>query len=99
METKVKENGAEVTVEIKGSIDTNTKAAAEAVLVDAAEKHESVVLEMSGVNYVSSAGIRVLRKVYMTLYKKGGKLKMLGITDNVMSVLKMTGVDDIIELN
>ena len=99
METKVIENGSEVTIRINGDLDTNTKAEAEAVLVDAAEKHESVLLDMSGVNYISSAGIRVLRKTYMTLYKKSGKMKMFGITDGVMSVLKMTGVDDMIELN
>lgn len=98
METKVTENGSEVTIEIVGVIDTNTKLQAEAVLVEAAKSHDSVILEMSGVNYISSAGIRVLRRMYMTLYKKGGRLKMLGITDSVMSVLRMTGVDDMIEL-
>ena len=98
METKVIENGSEVTIIIKGDLDTNTKAEAEAVLVEEAKTHESVIIDMSGVNYISSAGIRVLRKTYMTLYNKGGRLKMQNITDTVMSVLKMTGVDDMIEL-
>lgn len=98
METKVIENGSEVTIIIKGDLDTNTKAEAEAVLVEEAKNHESVIIDMSGVNYISSAGIRVLRKTYMTLYNKGGRLKMQNITDTVMSVLKMTGVDDMIEL-
>ena len=98
METKVIENGSQVTVKITGDLDTNTKTEAEAVLVEEAKTHESLIIDMSGVNYISSAGIRVLRKTYMTLYKKGGKMKMQNITENVMSVLKMTGVDDMIEL-
>lgn len=96
MESTVTENGNEATIAMKGHIDTRTAKDAEAVFKEVATTHDRIVLDMSEVSYVSSAGIRALRNLYMILYRKGGSLSMEGIGENVMSVLKMTGLLDLI---
>ena len=99
MDTKLTENGNEAIISITGSIDTRSARQAESLFLEAAETHERVTLDMTEVTYVSSAGIRVLRKLYMKLYRKDGSMAMEGLSENVLSVLKMTGLMDLVTLN
>ncbi|MBO6148289.1 MAG: STAS domain-containing protein [Lachnospiraceae bacterium] len=70
MDIKISENGKQAVLFLKGHLDTYTAKEADAVFRKVSESHDEVTLDMSGVNYLSSAGIRVLRNLYMAIYKR-----------------------------
>lgn len=57
-----------------------------------------LVFEFSGVDYLSSAGMRMLLSVTKKLKALSGKLVVCAVTANVMDVLKMSGFDHVLEL-
>lgn len=99
MEIKVTENGEKAILSISGSIDTNTARDAEAVFQKAGDSHQNVVLDISGVSYVSSAGLKIIRNLYIQLYRKSGRLTLENVNGTVMSVLEMTGLSDVLGLD
>ena len=92
METKVTENGDSAEIELIGRLDTTTYKEAEALFTEVANRVNSVTLNMAQLSYISSAGIRSLRSLYMILYNKGGKLTVTNVCEVVMDVFEMTGL-------
>ena len=86
-------------ITLEGSINTNTAPAAIEVFKKEASETDSIILDMSGVSYISSAGVRALRILYVQMCQKKGTLKLTGITESVRSVLDMTGLLDVISLS
>ena len=62
------------------------------------EEHYKLLLDFSGVDYLSSAGMRMLLSVTKKLKSYSGKLVLCSVTPNVMDVLKMSGFDHVLEL-
>ena len=59
---------------------------------------ESMVIDMENLEYISSAGIRVIVYAYNELENKGG-LKLIKLNDVVKEIFEVTGLDSIIEKN
>jgi anti-sigma B factor antagonist len=57
----------------------------------------SLTLDLSGVDYISSAGLRVLLSTQKTMEKQG-RLAVRGASGSVLDVLKITGFDQILNL-
>ncbi len=77
-------------VEIKGHIDSISARELQAALVRESERHGAeLVLNMAGVNYMSAAGLRVLRE----LFKKTGVVHIALPSQRVREVLQITGLD------
>jgi anti-sigma B factor antagonist len=58
-----------------------------------------IVLDMSQIAYLDSSGIGVLVGCTGKVKSAGGQLRLAGVTDRVMSILKMTGVDRVLNLD
>ena len=99
MEINVKKEENTTVIVLEGSINTNTAPAAIEVFKKEASETDNIILDMSGVSYISSAGVRALRILYVQMYQKKGTLKLTGITESVRSVLDMTGLLDVISLS
>ncbi len=99
MFAEVTEKDGAAVIAIKGHIDTLTAREATEIFKKTAEDHDHIILDMSEVSYVSSAGIRALRSLYMLMYKKGGNLNMENVSNEVYSVLEMTGLVDLMNLH
>ena len=76
---------------LEGRLDTNTSPEVEQILLDSTEKFEKITLNMQKLDYISSAGLRVLKKVHMAMRKKSGKLVLINVNEMVMEVFEMTG--------
>ena len=63
----------------------------EKILLDVARQFDTLVLDMEKLEYVSSAGLRALKKVYMELRQKHGTLCAKNVGKSVMEVLEITG--------
>ena len=74
-----------------GEIDANTAPDADAILTDACGRFNSLVLNMEQLDYISSAGLRTLKRANLNMRRKGGTLQLKGVTQSVMEVLEITG--------
>lgn len=84
---------------IIGRLDAVSSPVAESKVFDYINKGQhKLLLDFSGVDYLSSAGMRMLLSVTKKLKTLSGKLVLFGLTANVMDVLKMSGFDHVLEL-
>ena len=74
-----------------GEIDANTAPDADAILKTACDRFNSLTLNMAQVEYISSAGLRTLKRANLNMRRKGGTLQLKGVSKSVMEVLELTG--------
>ena len=87
-------NNQDCTFEIEGRIDTLTSAELEQTVAEVADKCEKLIFDMAGVDYVSSAGIRVIIQTHQNIGKECFILK--NVPANVMELFKMTGFQKVL---
>ena len=92
-----KKNGSQMTISLEGKLDTKSAPELEAVIKSETEDVDDLRLEMDGVQYVSSAGLRVLLSAEKLMRKKG-KILITGCNDNIMEIFDMTGFTDLLTL-
>lgn len=93
MEIKTTRNGNELTVELEGRLDTLTSPDLEERLDEELDGIEKIVFDLGGLEYISSAGLRVLVGVYHMMEDKGNML-IRNVTPDVMDVFEVTGLID-----
>ena len=74
-----------------GELDINTAPGAEKIMLDAVSRFDRVILNMERVSYVSSAGLRAMKRANIQMRRKGGTLALKNVTKPVMEVLELTG--------
>ena len=94
--TKEKNNG-ELNVMIEGRIDTTTAPELETELKADYDGSESLVLDFEKVDYISSAGLRVLLSAQKEMSKKGG-MKLKNVSEDIMDIFEVTGFNDILTI-
>lgn len=95
MTIDVKRDGEKAIVTVAGRLDTTTAPALEKIINEEIEGVTNLVLELSGLVYISSAGLRVLLGAQKKMQKLG-TMKLVGVGESVMEVLEMTGFADIL---
>lgn len=84
---------------ISGRLDAVSSPNAERAIFDYINNGQhKLLLDFSGVDYLSSAGMRMLLSVTKKLKTLAGKLVLFSVTNNVMDVLKMSGFDHVLEI-
>ena len=86
-----------VTLEITGRLDTTTAPNLESVINELSVDTKEIIFDMSGVEYISSAGIRVLLGAYKKMNTNQGKMRIEKANDMVREVFEMTGLSDMLE--
>ena len=81
-------------VEIVGEIDSNTAPDAQAALMGLMQPGAKIVLDMSQVAFMSSAGLRLLLLTYRTIKGNGGEVVLAGLSDDLKDTMEMTGFLD-----
>lgn len=84
-----KDNVGEVLLE--GRIDAKVTPELEQYFQKIAEQFDKVVLDFEDVPYISSAGLRALRNLYVTMSRKGGSFSVRNVRKDVMDVFNVTG--------
>ena len=90
-------NGEALTVKVVGRLDTTTAPSLEAELKDSFDETDSLVLDFKDLEYVSSAGLRVILMAQKTMSKKGG-MRLINVNSVVMDVFEVTGFVDILTI-
>ena len=76
---------------LTGRLDSTTADDAGEVFQKTAERFERIVLNFSELQYISSAGLRQLKLLYMTMQRKDGTLVLRNANEMVTEVLEMSG--------
>lgn len=95
----IEQKGKVFILRIRGRLDTISSPQAEQKVFEAINKGQCyLLLDMSGVSYLSSAGMRMLLSITKKLRSVPGKLAVCNVTTNVVDVLKMSGFDHALHL-
>ena len=97
MTIEIMRNTEEMTVAVVGRLDTTTAPALEKTISENLENTKSLVLNMEGLEYISSAGLRVLLGAQKKM-NQIGTMKLIGVCEEVMDVFEMTGFADILTI-
>ena len=95
MTIEIKKNQEETILEIVGRLDTITAPALDKTIHEDIPDTKHLVLDITGVEYISSAGLRVLLAAQKKM-QKIGSMKVPGVRQEVMEVFEMTGFADIL---
>ncbi len=87
-----------MTIRLKGRLETVTAPKLEEVVANELEDITALTVVMEEVEYVSSAGLRVLLGAEKKMKAKGGELTVEQVPTAVMDVFKITGFDKILTL-
>ena len=85
----------ELLVDLEGRLDTDTSPELHAMLLTEALGAESLTLDMAKVDYISSAGLRVLLNA-KKLFKN--QFKVVNANETIMDIFDMTGFTDILNI-
>ena len=95
MTIEIKKNQEETIIEIVGRLDTITAPALDKTIHEDIGDAKNLVLDVKGMEYISSAGLRVLLGAQKKM-QKIGSMKVTGVCEEVMEVFEMTGFADIL---
>ena len=85
------------TLSLGGRLDTTTAPEFEAAVKALPEDVMALVIDMEALDYISSAGLRVLLVAQKTMNKKG-TMKVIHINETVMEIFEVTGFADILTI-
>lgn len=97
MNISAEKHNTQVVLKISGRIDTVTAPRLEAEINSLSMDVKELVLDMFKVEYVSSAGLRVILAAQKKMSKLGG-MKLVSVCETVMEVFEITGFADILTI-
>ena len=92
-----KQNGTNLELALEGRLDTTTAPELEKELRDALDGATGLTLDFAGLDYISSAGLRVLLTAHKAMLGKGG-MKVANVNEIIREVFDVTGFSDILTI-
>ena len=91
------QNGASLTIGVEGRLDTTTAPDLEKELKTSLTGMTELTFDFEKLDYISSAGLRVLLSAQKTMSKQGS-MKIIHVNELVMEVFDVTGFSDILTI-
>ena len=95
MTIEIKRNVEETSLQIVGRLDTTTAPALEKTIMENMDGVKKLVLDFKDLEYISSAGLRVLLSAQKKMQQLG-EMKVINVCEEVMEVFEITGFADIL---
>ena len=95
MTIEIKTSAETTVLEIVGRLDTTTAPTLDRTICENIPDAKHLVLDLKGLEYISSAGLRVLLAAQKRM-QKIGSMKVINVCESVMEVFEMTGFADIL---
>lgn len=86
-----------LTVKLEGRLDTTTAPELEAALHEELTDLKTLLFDLTGLEYISSAGLRVLLSTQKTMNRQGS-MKLFGVRETIMEIFEITGFCDILTI-
>ena len=90
-------NGTTLTVAVEGRLDTTTSPKLEEELKSSVDGINCLVIDFAKLEYISSAGLRVLLAMQKIMNKQG-EMRLQNVNETVMEVFEITGFSDILTI-
>ena len=90
-------NGTSLNIALEGRLDTTTAPDLEKELKDSLDAADALTLDFGKLDYISSAGLRVLLSAHKAMAKKNG-MKVVNVNEIVKEVFDVTGFADILDI-
>lgn len=90
-------DGEKLELQVKGRLDTTTAPELEEVIKSSLSGVTQLVLDFNELEYVSSAGLRVILGAQKAMNQQG-EMKLINVSDEVMNVFEITGFVDILTI-
>ena len=99
MKVKLINRGDEGELILMGRLDSVTSEEMEKIFDDVSDRFSRIVLNMAGMEYVSSAGLRILKNLHIKMRKREGELILCNVPRMVMEVFEMTGFAGLLRID
>ena len=90
METRRTEDGTKIILNVTGEIDGTNVGDFESEIKRAVEDSEQLIVDLDGLEYVSSAGLRVFLMAQKQVKQNGHDMVITNVCDDVMDIFKVT---------
>ena len=91
-------SGSRMELALEGKLDAVTAPKFEAEIIEHLDKNTELDIDLSAVEYISSAGLRALLYLQQTLEEKNGTLTVRNVPEVIMHVFEVTGFSNIISI-
>ena len=91
------QNGTELAVALEGRLDTVTAPELEKELKGSLDGVSELTLDFAGLEYISSAGLRVLLSAQKIMNKQG-EMKIKNVNETIAEIFEVTGFTDILTI-
>ena len=89
--------GSEMTIQLEGRLDTITSPELNEVINESLDGITSLIFDMKNLEYISSAGLRVLLSAQKIMNKQG-EMKVINVDDIIMEIFEVTKFVDILTI-
>ena len=90
-------DGGKVTLAVSGRLDTTTAPELEEAIKDSLEGTTALTLDFDGLEYISSAGLRVLLTTQKAMNKQG-EMEIAHVCETIKEIFEVTGFSDILTI-
>ena len=95
---KITKQGSILTVRPEGRLDTTSSPALEQELQVIPDDVQEIVMDFADTAYVSSAGIRVLLSASQDMKERGGRLRLIHVSENIRDVFDLVGLNILLSI-
>jgi len=92
------QNDEKVTLTLSGRLDTTTAPKLQEVLIPELDETKQMELDFAALEYVSSAGLRVLLMGEKTAKAKDATMKLINVSHEIMEIFEMTGFSGVLNI-
>ena len=97
MTIEIKRNAEETVIELAGRLDTTTAPALDRTINNDIGESKNLVIDIKNLEYISSAGLRVLLGAQKKL-QRVGSMTLINVCEDIMEIFEMTGFADILTI-
>ncbi len=97
MTIEMKKEGKSLILKIAGRLDTTSAPEMEKAVKENISGVEELVIDMEKLEYISSAGLRVLLSAQKTMNSQGS-MKVINVSDTIMEIFEITGFNEIMTI-
>lgn len=98
MDIKLVDRGNEGELILTGRLDTKNAEEVCEIFLQVADRFKNITLNMKELKYISSAGLRALKKRYLKVRGNGGEVVLTNVAPYVAEVFEMTGFAEMFEI-
>ncbi len=81
-------------IKLTGDLDGSTAPGVQSQIMPLANPNVKMILDMSNVSFMSSAGLRMLLVMYRAINSQSGKVVLVGLSEDIRDTMSMTGFLD-----